>query len=200
MRFSLLRQVQEIAAMLFSLCWFKNLSANCLKFLTEKRGLCFLFLTLGSILSPFQPTGYSQSDALRLAMLRDQGTTSSMLPGMPALRVFIGQVSRLTAPRLPCYWEAKYSPCGDHIGGFWDYVKRQKDAQRVPSRLNPTSITSVPDSAAFSLIKVQTRSHSCWAGPQSLPKLLTYRGPESKEWWLLFQAHHYIFRWLVIQQ
>ena len=105
-------------------------------------------------------------------MLRDQGTTSSMLPGVPALRVFTGQVSRLTAPRLPCYWEAKYSPCGDHMGGFCDYVKRQKDAQRVPSRLNPTSITSVPNSAAFSLIKVQTWSHSCWAGPQSLLKLL----------------------------
>ena len=104
MRFSLLRQVQEIAAMLFSLCRFKNLSANCLKFLTEKRGLCFLFLTLGSILSPFQPTGYSQSDALRLAMLRDQGTTSSMLPGMPALRVFIGQVSSGNKEGLPTQW------------------------------------------------------------------------------------------------
>ena len=134
--------------MLFSLCRFKNTSADALKFLTEKRGLCFLFLTLGSILSSFQPTGYSQSDALRLAMLRKQGTTSSVLPGMPALRVFIGQVSRLTAPRLPCYWEAKYSPCGDHMDGFWDYAKREKDAQRVPSHLNPTSISSVPDSAA----------------------------------------------------
>lgn len=185
-RFSLLRQAQEIAATLFSLCWFKNVSANSLKFLTEKRGLCFLFLTLGSVLSLFQPAGYSQSDALRLAMLRNQGTTSSVLPGVLALRVFIGQVSRLTAPRLPCYWEAKYSPCGDHMGGFWDYVKRQKDAQRVPSHLNPPSITSVPDSAAFSLIKVQTWSHSCRAGPQSLLKLLTYREPESEERLLLF--------------
>lgn len=185
-RFSLLRQVQEIAAMLFSLCRFKNTSANSLKFLTEKRGLCFLFLTLGSVLSLFQPTGYSQSDALRLAMLRNQGTTSSVLPGVPALGVFIGQVSRLTAPRLPCYREAKYSPCGDHMDGFWDYVKRPKDAQRVPSHLNPTSITSVPDSAAFSLIKVQTWSHGCRAGPQSLLKRLTYREPESKEWLLLF--------------